>query len=66
MEIKMRVCVYSRVSTRDQDAENQLQQLRTYCERQGYEIVAEYVDTASGGKSDRVAFKDMFSEASTS
>ncbi len=61
-----RVAVYSRVSTKDkgQDAENQLRQLRDFCERQGYEIVREYVDHASGKCADRDAFKEMFAGAS--
>jgi DNA invertase Pin-like site-specific DNA recombinase len=46
----MKVAIYSRVSTLDgrQDAENQLHQLREFCQRQGAEIVAEFVDHASG------------------
>lgn len=59
----MRVAIYSRVSTADQDNQNQLAQLREYCHRQGCEIVAEYVDTVSGGKADRSAFKQMFEAA---
>jgi DNA invertase Pin-like site-specific DNA recombinase len=64
--IRTRVAIYSRVSTRDkgQDAENQLRQLREFCGKQGYEIVAEFVDYASGKSSDRDAFREMFSAAS--
>src|SRR4051812_21050115 len=60
----MKVAIYSRVSTSDQDNENQLSQLREFCQRQGYEIASEYVDTASGGRADRAAFKAMFASAS--
>ncbi|SRR5713101_2627319 len=60
----MRVSIYARVSTGDQDNENQLAQLREYCQRQGYEVVNEYVDIASGGKTDRHQFKLMFEQAS--
>ena len=61
-----RVAVYSRVSTRDkgQDTENQMRQLREFCQRQGYVIAREYVDHASGKRSDREAFVEMFSAAS--
>ncbi len=60
----MRAAIYSRVSTADQDNQNQLAQLREYCGRQGHEVVCEYVDTASGGKADRAAFNRMFAAAS--
>jgi DNA invertase Pin-like site-specific DNA recombinase len=60
----MRVAIYSRVSTSDQDNENQLRQLREYCQRQGYEIVNEYIDVCSGGKAERHQFKQMFEAAS--
>ena len=61
-----RVAIYSRVSTKDkgQDVENQLRQLREFCARQGYEVVREYVDHASGKRSDRDAFREMFTDAS--
>lgn len=60
----MRVAIYSRVSTADQDNINQLAQLRDYCQRQGYQIVCEYVDVCSGGKADRQQFKQVFLDAS--
>jgi len=60
----MKVAIYCRVSTDDQDNQNQLTQLREYCQKQGYQITAEYVDVASGSKSDRAAFKQMFAAAS--
>lgn len=62
--IEMRVAIYSRVSTCDQDNENQLAQLREFCQRQSYDVVSEFVDTASGGKADRSAFNKMFTGAS--
>jgi DNA invertase Pin-like site-specific DNA recombinase len=62
----MNVALYSRVSTKDgrQDTENQLRQLREYCAKQGWPVVAEYVDHASGKRSDREQFQSMFSDAS--
>src|SRR6266851_1089717 len=48
----MRVAIYARVSTDDrgQDPENQLGQLRDWCAAVGRQIVAEFVDHASGSK----------------
>ena len=42
----MKASLYARVSTRDkgQDVENQLRQLRDFCQKQGWEIVREYTD----------------------
>jgi DNA invertase Pin-like site-specific DNA recombinase len=62
---KLRVALYARVSTRDkQDPLNQLSQLRDFCQRQGWDIVTEYVDRATGKKSDRAEFQRMFAAAS--
>jgi DNA invertase Pin-like site-specific DNA recombinase len=60
----MRCALYARVSTVDQDTENQLQQLRDFCQRQSHQVVAEYIDIASGGKADRQKLKEMFLHAS--
>jgi DNA invertase Pin-like site-specific DNA recombinase len=47
-----RVAIYARVSTdrKGQDPENQLVQLRAWCDRMGYVVVGEYVDHESGSK----------------
>ena len=47
-----------------QDTENQLSQLRQFCESQGWAISHEYVDRASGKRSDREQFQKMFEDAS--
>lgn len=48
------VALYARVSTDDQRCDLQLNELRAYCERRGWAIYAEYVDTGwSGAKADR-------------
>src|SRR4051794_37262170 len=62
----MRICFYARVSTRDkgQDVENQLAQMREFVARQGWTLKGEYIDHASGGKSDREAFLKMMAAAS--
>jgi DNA invertase Pin-like site-specific DNA recombinase len=62
----MKTAIYARVSTKDgrQDAENQLKQLRSFAATQGWEIVHEYVDKASGKRGDRDQFQKMFTAAS--
>ena len=62
----MKTAIYARVSTKDgrQDEENQLKQLRTFAATQGWEIVHEYVDKASGKRGDRDQFQKMFLAAS--
>jgi len=47
-----RVAVYARVSTFEQDPENQLQELRRYVEARGW-IAVEYVDRGISGAKDR-------------
>jgi DNA invertase Pin-like site-specific DNA recombinase len=48
-----KVAIYTRVSTSDknQTTENQLRELKSYCERMDYEIVKIYEDEVSGAKS---------------
>lgn len=62
----MNIAIYSRVSTKDkgQDVENQLRQLREFCAKQGWPIVREFIDHASGKRSDREQFQAMFAAAS--
>jgi DNA invertase Pin-like site-specific DNA recombinase len=62
----MNAALYARVSTRDkgQDTANQLLQLREFCRKQGWTIVTEYTDKASGKHSDREQFQKMFAAAS--
>jgi DNA invertase Pin-like site-specific DNA recombinase len=45
----MLVAIYARVSTTDQDCKLQLEELRSYCERRGWKIAGEYVDTGWSG-----------------
>ena len=62
-----RVSLYCRVSTstKDQTTENQLRELKSYCERMGYEIVKVYEDEVSGAKSreKRPAYNQMCKDA---
>lgn len=60
----MRVAIYARVSTRDQDAGNQLVRLREFAELQGWTIAHEYVEQESGGKAEREQFLAMMAAAS--
>jgi len=62
----MNAALYARVSTKDkgQDVSNQLLQLRDFCAKQGWEIVEEYIDKASGKHSDRERFQAMYAAAS--
>ncbi len=48
----MRAAIYARVSTADQTCENQLLDLRRYCEARGW-TATEYVDTGVSGAKDR-------------
>jgi DNA invertase Pin-like site-specific DNA recombinase len=62
-----RVAIYARVSTSDkgQDPENQLVQLRAWCQRMGYAVAREYVEHESGGKrgDQRPRFTQLFADA---
>lgn len=51
----MRAAIYARVSTLDQEPENQLQELRRFVEARGWTKVWEYVDRGVSGskESDR-------------
>lgn len=50
-----RIVLYARVSTKDkgQDTENQLGQLREFCVKQDWTVIAEYVDHVSGKTADK-------------
>jgi DNA invertase Pin-like site-specific DNA recombinase len=57
-----RVPIYVRISTDKQDAENKLHDLKSYCDRIGYEDVTVYSDTISGSKSDLKHFVSMMND----
>ena len=61
----MKIAIYARVSKNDesQDPQNQINPLRDYAKALGGEIVLEYIDLASGGKSDRENFLRMLDDA---
>ena len=59
----MKAAIYARVSTLDQEPENQLQELRRYVEARGW-LPTEYVDRgASGAKDRRPALDQLLAEA---
>jgi DNA invertase Pin-like site-specific DNA recombinase len=60
----MRAALYARVSTTDQTCENQLIELRRYCEARGWQVWRECVDTGvSGAKDRRPALDELLSSA---
>ena len=74
----MRIAIYARVSTKkqkdqesrpegkkDQDPENQLRQLREWCDKAGHTIAHEYVDRESGrnGTKNRKQFAQLLEDA---
>lgn len=59
-----KVAIYSRVSTDKQDNLNQLQQLTAFAESQpGWTLAFKFIDTCTGGTSDREQFQKMFQAA---
>jgi len=61
----MKVAIYARVSKNDesQDPQNQINPLRDYAKALNGEVVQEYIDLASGGRSDREGFLRMLEDA---
>jgi DNA invertase Pin-like site-specific DNA recombinase len=49
----MRIAIYARVSTLDQQPENQLLELRRYAEARGWRVVAEHIDHGVSGAKER-------------
>jgi DNA invertase Pin-like site-specific DNA recombinase len=61
----MKIAIYARVSTKKQDTANQLPVLREFGSKEGWEVIAEYVDVVSGaGKKERPQFLAMMQDAS--
>jgi DNA invertase Pin-like site-specific DNA recombinase len=55
MDTPRKVCLYARVSTKEQSSQRQLADLRKYCEDRKWTIVEEFVDDAYSGKASVVA-----------
>jgi len=65
---ELKIGIYARVSTKDkgQNTETQLLPMREYCQRNGYEIIEEYIDDGfSGAKESRPAFDRMLENVRT-
>ena len=63
MEIQ-RVGLYARVSTKDQTSQNQVLDLRRYCDQRGWQIVAEQIDDGfKSTKEDRPALNAIMQMA---
>lgn len=59
--------IYARVSTKNQDYERQLNELREYANRMGYEVVKEFAEKISGAKrvTEREAMTELLSYVET-
>src|SRR4051812_49347375 len=55
----MRVYIYARISTDEQRHDSQVQEVRAYCQRRGWEAVTEIVDIASGSKRQRSGLEEL-------
>ncbi len=61
----IRAAVYARVSTLDQEPENQLQELRRYVHARSWPVAVEYVDKGVSGSKDRRPALDRLVRAAT-
>jgi DNA invertase Pin-like site-specific DNA recombinase len=60
----MRVALYGRVSTAEQNAAMQIEELRAYCIRRQWQIVEEFIDSGiSGSKESRPALNRLLADA---
>ena len=57
-----RVIIYARVSTKEQNVDMQLSDLKSYAELRKLRVVEVYIDYASGAKSDRVNYQKLFND----
>jgi len=58
----MKVAIYARVSTEEQDAYKQVEALKEYCKRMNYEVYKVYQDVYSGLKVQRPAFNKLMTD----
>jgi len=60
----MKVALYCRVSTTDQNTAMQLEELRSYCVRRNWSVVSEFLDEGvSGSKESRPALNRLLADA---
>lgn len=57
-----RVIIYARVSTKEQNVDMQLSDLKSYADLRKLKVVEVYIDYASGAKSDRVNYQKLFND----
>ena len=57
-----RVIIYARVSTKEQNVDMQLIDLREYARGRKLQVVKEYIDYASGSKNDRPNYQKLFDD----
>lgn len=57
-----RVIIYARVSTKDQNVDLQLSDLIEYTKARKLKVIKQYIDYASGAKSDRSNYKKLFDD----
>lgn len=59
-----KVAIYARVSTgkQDQSLDEQIRLIREYCDRNDFEVLEIYSETASGAKDDRKGYNDLMHE----
>ena len=53
------IAIYARVSTSNQSADSQLEELRAYCERRDWTNVQEFTDCISGGATSRTGLDKL-------
>src|ERR1700686_5033929 len=60
----MRIGIYARVSTKEQNCELEVRDLRAYCTARGFDLVREYVDAGqSGAKDSRPELNKLMNDA---
>jgi probable DNA-invertase (site-specific recombinase) len=59
----LRVALYARVSTREQDTDNQMFRLKEFAQRRGLEVYDTYMDVCSGAKAHRPDLDRMMKDA---
>lgn len=63
MRFKMtKVIIYARVSTKEQNPDLQLIDLRSYVKARNFQLITEYIDYASGTKNDRENYIRLFND----
>lgn len=63
MEKQKRAVIYARVSTGEQNLDNQIDKLKIMQSLQNYTLVHTYVDITSGGSANRPDFQQMLEDA---